>query len=47
MALAFLSQTQIRLLDTNGNTIADSGVPDSKQVVAVSGGSASCRQCDV
>ena len=36
--LAFLSQTQIRLLDTNGNTIADSGVPDSKQVVAVSGG---------
>lgn len=36
--LAFLSQTQIRLLDTNGNTIADSGVPDSKQVVAVQGG---------
>src|SRR5574339_637979 len=24
-ALAFLSQTQIHLLDTNGNTIADSG----------------------
>src|SRR3990172_4851372 len=25
--LAFLSQTEIRLLDTNGNTLADSGVP--------------------
>jgi signal transduction histidine kinase len=37
-ALAFLSQAQIRLLDTNGNTIADSGVPDSKKVVAVQGG---------
>ena len=37
--LAFLSQTQIRLFDTNGHTLADSGVPDSKQVVAVSGGS--------
>ena len=36
--LAFLSQTQIRLLDTNGNTIADSGVPNSKQVVSVQGG---------
>jgi signal transduction histidine kinase len=36
--LAFLSQTQIRLLDTNGTILADSGVPDSKQVVAVSGG---------
>ena len=36
--LAFLSQTQIRLLDTTGRPIADSGVPDSKQVVAVSGG---------
>ena len=36
--LAFLSQTQIRLFDTNGHTLADSGVPDSKQVVAVSGG---------
>jgi signal transduction histidine kinase len=35
--LAFLSQTQIRLLDPNGNTIADSGVPDKKQFVAVSG----------
>jgi hypothetical protein len=31
--LAFLSQVQIRLLDTNGNTIADSGVPDSQRVV--------------
>jgi len=36
--LAFLSQTQIRLLDRNGNIIADSGVPDANQVVAVSGG---------
>lgn len=36
--LAFLSQTQIRLLDTNGNTLADSGVPNPKQVVAVQGG---------
>jgi len=36
--LAFLSQTQIRLLDTNGNILADSGVPDSNQVVAVSAG---------
>jgi len=37
-ALAFLSQTQIRLLDRNGNTIVDSGVPDSQKVVAVQGG---------
>lgn len=36
--LAFLSQTQIRLLDTNGNTLADSGVPGANKVVAVSGG---------
>jgi signal transduction histidine kinase len=36
--LAFLSQTQIRLLDTNGNTLADSGVPDVNQVLAVSAG---------
>jgi signal transduction histidine kinase len=36
--LAFLSQTQIRLLDTQGNTIADSGIPGSNKVVAVSGG---------
>lgn len=36
--LAFLSQTQIRLLDTNGNTLADSGVPNVNQVVAVSAG---------
>jgi len=34
--LAFLSQTQIRLLDPHENVIVDSGVPDSKQVVAVS-----------
>jgi len=37
--LAFLSQSQIRLFDTNGNTIADSGIPGSNQVVAVSSGS--------
>jgi signal transduction histidine kinase len=36
--LAFLSQTQIRLLDIDGNTIADSGIPGSNKVVAVSGG---------
>jgi signal transduction histidine kinase len=35
--LAFLSQVQIRLLDISGNAIADSGVPDKKQFVAVSG----------
>jgi signal transduction histidine kinase len=36
--LSFLSQSQIRLLDRNGNVIADSGVPNRKQVVAVSAG---------
>ena len=35
--LAFLSQTQIRVLDANGNPIADSGTPNKKQFVAVSG----------
>ena len=35
--LSFLSQAQIRLLDTDGGLIADSGVPDSNQIVAVSG----------
>jgi signal transduction histidine kinase len=35
--LAFLSQTRIRLLDTNENTVADSGVPNQNQFVAVSG----------
>ena len=34
--LAFLSQTQIRVLDMNGNTIADSGTPNKEQFVAVS-----------
>ena len=34
--LAFLSQTQIRLLDTNRNTLADSGIPNQNQFVAVS-----------
>lgn len=36
--LSFLSQTQIRLLDSNQKVIADSGIPDAHQVVAVSGG---------
>ena len=36
--LAFLSQAEIRLLDAKGNTLADSGVPTSNQVVAVSAG---------
>src|SRR5262245_34241182 len=36
--LAFLSQTRIRLLDTNKSILADSGIPESNQVVAVSGG---------
>jgi signal transduction histidine kinase len=35
--LAFLSQSQIRLLDHDGNTIADSGAPNKEQFVAVSG----------
>jgi signal transduction histidine kinase len=37
--LAFLSQTQIRVLDASGQVMADSGVPASNQVVSVSGGS--------
>jgi signal transduction histidine kinase len=36
--LSFLSQTQIRLLDRNGNILADSGVPNVNQVIAVSAG---------
>ena len=36
--LAFLSQTQIRVLDASGRVMADSGVPASNQVVSVSGG---------
>jgi signal transduction histidine kinase len=35
--LAFLSQAQIRVLDVNGYPIADSGTPNKKQIVAVSG----------
>jgi signal transduction histidine kinase len=35
--LAFLSQTQIRLLDVEGYPIADSGMPTKKQLVTVSG----------
>jgi signal transduction histidine kinase len=34
--LAFLSQTQIQLLDSNKKVIADSGAPDPSQVIAVS-----------
>ena len=37
--LAFLSQTQIRVLDTYGIPIADSGMPTPKQSVAVAGAS--------
>jgi len=36
--LAFLSQTRIRLLDANERILADSGIPESNQVVAVSAG---------
>ena len=36
--LSFLSQTQIRLLDGSGKVLADSGVPNVRQVVAVSAG---------
>jgi signal transduction histidine kinase len=36
--LAFLSRVQIRLLDSDENVIADSGVPETRQVVAVAGG---------
>jgi signal transduction histidine kinase len=39
-AIAFLSQVQIRLLDSNENVIADSGIPDSNQAVALAGGPA-------
>jgi signal transduction histidine kinase len=35
--LAFLSQTRIRILDSQGKMVVDSGVPDSNQVVALSG----------
>jgi signal transduction histidine kinase len=35
--LAFLSQTQIRVLDASGRIMADSGMPRPNQVVAVSG----------
>jgi signal transduction histidine kinase len=34
--LAFLSQAQIRVLDGNGNLLADSGVPDTNQMVSLS-----------
>src|SRR5215208_351872 len=38
MGLGFLSQTQIQVFDTDGRILADSGIPNSNQVVAVSGG---------
>ena len=38
--LAFLSQVQIRVFDSNRNVIADSGIPDSNKAVAVAGGPA-------
>ena len=38
--LAFLSQVQIRLFDSDKNVIADSGVPDANKAVAVAGNSA-------
>ena len=34
--LAFLSQAQIRVLDGNGNLLADSGVPEPSQLVSLS-----------
>ena len=34
--LSFLSQTQIRLLDPNGNVLADSGVPNAGEPVRIS-----------
>src|SRR5512132_3414771 len=38
IGLGFLSQTQIQVFDMNGRIVADSGIPNSNQVVAVSGG---------
>ncbi len=35
--LAFLSQSQIRVLDNLGNPLADLGIPDASQVMGVSG----------
>lgn len=35
--LAFLSQSQIRVLDASGSPIADSGIPDASRVMGVSG----------
>jgi signal transduction histidine kinase len=37
-SLAFLSQTRIQVLDEQGDTIVDSGIPDPDQLIAVSGG---------
>lgn len=34
--MAFLSQTQIRVLDASGQPLADSGAPDTSQMVSVS-----------
>lgn len=38
--LSFLSQTRIRVLDSGGNMLADSGIPGSNQILALSGGQA-------
>ncbi len=38
-SLAFFSQTQIRLLDIDGKTISDSGLPDFSQTLSFSSGS--------
>ena len=35
--LGFISQTQIRVLGPDGQTLADSGVPDPKRLIALSG----------
>ena len=36
--LSFLSQTRIRILDAQGKSLADSGVPDPNQMVSISAG---------
>jgi signal transduction histidine kinase len=36
--LAFISQTRIRVLDEKGNVVVDSGIPNTDQLISVSGG---------
>jgi signal transduction histidine kinase len=36
--LAFISQTRIRVLDEHGNVAVDSGIPNTDQLISVSGG---------